>query len=66
MTEEKGKNYLLTIKMGKVKAELVDYQAGVEGHWTKKKKAFLESPEFFDLLANRLAFLFKHRFEGVI
>lgn len=64
VTEEKVKNSLLTVDLGKVKAELVDYQSGEKGHYAKKKKSFLESLEFFDLLGSWSIFLFEHGFEG--
>lgn len=46
--------------------ELVNYKTGEEGRWATRKKLFLKSLEFFNLLCSRSAFLLEQGFKGDI
>lgn len=63
MAEEKDNNSLLMAELDHIKEELVNYKDR-EGCWIEKKKPFLESPKFYNLLGDCFAFLFEHGFGG--
>lgn len=64
MPKEKDRNSILIIELDHIKDKLVDYKIGAKGHWDEKKKVFLESPKFYDLLGDHSAFLFEMSLGG--
>lgn len=64
--EGKSCQELLAAEVKCLKEELVSYKADEKRCWVNRKKAFLKSFEFFDLLCTRYAFLLEQDFNGAI
>lgn len=64
--EEKKKNVATAYNLRRLLNELDQYKVGEEGHWEARKKEFLESSEFHELLATRTGFLFDWAFLGAV
>lgn len=54
--EEKKRTAGLTAELKNLKKELAMYQTTEEERWEKKKKEFLKSLKFYDLLGHTLDF----------
>lgn len=52
--------------MAPLQKKLSNDKAREEGHWANKKKMFLKSLEFFDLLGSWFAFFLEQDFKGAI
>lgn len=61
-TKEKKKNATMSSDLSHSRDELAQYKAGEEQHWEVRKKEFLISPEFHELVDTQTDFLFDLRF----
>lgn len=63
-TEEKERSVALATKLEAAKVKITVYQAREEDRCAVKKRAYLESPEFFDLQGAHLASLWLSVWRG--
>lgn len=61
--EEKKRTAGLTAELENLKKELAMYQTTEEERWEKKKKEFLKSLKFYDLLGAHSGFLFDYGYK---
>ncbi|KAG6517373.1 hypothetical protein ZIOFF_020758 [Zingiber officinale] len=64
--EERGRRERLAAEVETLKEQLSNYKVGEESQWASKKKAFLSSVEFYDILGARTVLMLKYGFEGAI
>ncbi|KAG6517374.1 uncharacterized protein LOC122055787 isoform X1 [Zingiber officinale] len=64
--EERGRRERLAAEVENLKEQRSNYKVGEETQWASKKKAFLSSVEFYDILGARTVLMLKYGFEGAI
>lgn len=66
VVKEKKKNTTTMTNLGQLRDELAQYKASEEEQWEARKKEFLKSFEFYELLGGWSSFLFDCGFTGAV